>query len=226
MFQSIHPPNARLTKQEMSNICYLAFPDSNSGCMGDTQFTIRLRRSPGQLETSPSSSTYGRHLPPKHFFWGYVYFRQVKDITLPRGYFQKVSILFSSVSSRSFEDSCFQSVVVLSTMSHVGMLGNICAHVADAFFTSGLIALEETYRLSKLWPDLLNISPTENLLIQLAGTKLETSLASEQSAVNSWLLPIAHHAQLLWELVLTAEPIIVFAANPTLGSQTVLALVG
>lgn len=96
MFQSIHPPNARLTKQEMSNICYLAFPDSNSGCMGDTQFTIRLRRSPGQLETSPSSSNYGRHLPPKHFFWGYVYFRQVKDITLPRGYFQKVSICHPS----------------------------------------------------------------------------------------------------------------------------------
>lgn len=27
----------------MSNICYLSFPDSNSGCMGDTQFHFRTK---------------------------------------------------------------------------------------------------------------------------------------------------------------------------------------
>ncbi|XP_044740798.1 protein DENND6A [Chrysoperla carnea] len=206
VIESVHPKDAQITKQEMSNICYLAFPDSNSGCMGDTQFTVRLRRSPGQPDCS--SSAYGRHAsPPKQFLWGYVYFRQVKDITLPRGYFQK-------------------SVVVLSTLSHVGILGNVSAIVADAYFTGGMIALEETYRLSKQWPDPETISLQTPISLHLPGTKIDTTLSTETSIANSWLMPIAAHAQLLWELVLTAEPLIVFAANPTLCSQTVLALVG
>ena len=42
--QVVYPPHARLTEKEKSNICYLAFPDSNSGCMGDTVYSVRLRR--------------------------------------------------------------------------------------------------------------------------------------------------------------------------------------
>jgi len=33
-----------LSEQDRTNICYLAFPDSNSGVMGDTQFHFRIRR--------------------------------------------------------------------------------------------------------------------------------------------------------------------------------------
>lgn len=39
------------------------------------------RKSPSFLQTD------------RDYYWGYVYFRQVKDKSLPRGYFQKVPIV-------------------------------------------------------------------------------------------------------------------------------------
>ena len=94
LLQHIYPKHAVLTKQEISNICYLAFPDSNSGCMGDTNFTIRLPSSSSHTEIKVYKK-YNMKCPVSlqvsdAYFWGYVYFRQVKDITLPRGYLQKV----------------------------------------------------------------------------------------------------------------------------------------
>lgn len=94
-FQSVFPNNVTLSKNEITNICYLAFPDSNSGCMGDTTFTIRLQCSPNKTELKREHQVYNSKCPVAlqinpAYFWGYVYFRQVKDITLPRGYFQKV----------------------------------------------------------------------------------------------------------------------------------------
>ena len=80
---------------EKLNICYLAFPDSNSGCMGDTTFHFRIRCGPGSGQTDKTYTTYNHMCPPalqveSSFYYGYVFFRQVKDKSLPRGYFQKV----------------------------------------------------------------------------------------------------------------------------------------
>lgn len=77
--QVMYPSSAVLTEQEKTSICYLAFPDSNSGCMGDTQFHFRMR-----ALSKPSAT------PESAYYYGFVYFRQVKDKDLPRGYFQKV----------------------------------------------------------------------------------------------------------------------------------------
>lgn len=97
IFQAIYPNDVELSEQEKSNICYLAFPDSNSGCMGDTQFHVRIRKSLNGKCCSESQAlkNYDRKSPmflqtDKDYYWGYVYFRQVKDKNLPRGYFQKV----------------------------------------------------------------------------------------------------------------------------------------
>ena len=43
--QLLLPSAGRLCDQERSSVCYMAFPDSNSGCMGDTQFFFRMLRS-------------------------------------------------------------------------------------------------------------------------------------------------------------------------------------
>lgn len=79
------------------NICYLAFPDSNSGCMGDTKFHIRLRVAPATQYTllkEEHMQFNGQCIPIQKpdtgHYWGFVYFRQIKDNRLPRGYFQKV----------------------------------------------------------------------------------------------------------------------------------------
>lgn len=87
-----------MTEQEKTNICYLAFPDSNSGCMGDTRFHFRLRASPQDGKCSNLIAAHLQYnekcLPTLQanpgYYYGFVYFRQVKDKDLPRGYFQKV----------------------------------------------------------------------------------------------------------------------------------------
>lgn len=91
-----------MTDQEKTNICYLAFPDSNSGCMGDTKFHFRFRASvvPEQKNSlSTAHQNYNESCLPtlqtnSGYFYGFVYFRQVKDKNLPRGYFQKVGTNF------------------------------------------------------------------------------------------------------------------------------------
>ena len=63
--------------------------------MGDTQYHMRIRRNKQSIEHAPALKDYDRKSATflqsdKDYYWGYVYFRQVKDKTLPRGYFQKV----------------------------------------------------------------------------------------------------------------------------------------
>lgn len=85
----------KLSETERSNVCYLAFPDSNSGCMGDTRYHVRIRRNCLESQDKTSRKEYNRKSPAflqysEDYYWGYIYFRQVKNHDLPRGYFQKV----------------------------------------------------------------------------------------------------------------------------------------
>jgi hypothetical protein len=149
--ETIYPSlfNVKLTAQDKLNICYLSFPDSNSGFLGDSQFHFRFKldsnismvnlnaKTPGMTTvghmqsnlTNPNLNHYflGSSLGPplssskisngnasgssssnkyeeynkktptsleidENYMFGYVFFRQVKDKSLKRGYFQKVSI--------------------------------------------------------------------------------------------------------------------------------------
>ncbi|KRZ06415.1 Protein DENND6B [Trichinella zimbabwensis] len=59
-----YPNEAELTKTEILNICYLSFPDSNSDCLGDTQFYFRIRRSArGKEITNPPLVEYNKMCP-------------------------------------------------------------------------------------------------------------------------------------------------------------------
>lgn len=96
IFQAVYPSHIKLSEQERSNVCYLAFPDSNSGCMGDTRYHVRIRQNAKTFQETRALKNYDRKSPiflqtDKDYYWGYVYFRQVKDKNLPRGYFQKVT---------------------------------------------------------------------------------------------------------------------------------------
>lgn len=104
LLQAIYPASVELSEKEKLNICYLAFPDSNSGCIGDTQFHIRLRVAPGTKNTLLNSELQRFSLqcvtvqrPDLGHYWGFVYFRQTKDTSLPRGYFQKVGFFAFSL---------------------------------------------------------------------------------------------------------------------------------
>ncbi len=51
----VHPDD--LSEQDRTNVCYLAFPDSNSGIMGDIQFHFRIRE--GKRNNWVSLLTFG-----------------------------------------------------------------------------------------------------------------------------------------------------------------------
>ncbi|XP_038115021.1 uncharacterized protein LOC6053032 [Culex quinquefasciatus] len=226
----IYPKHVSLTEQEKMNICYLAFPDSNSGCMGDSQFHIRLRVSPGSESSGlrREHADFNCHCLPVHradpgHFWGFVYFRQIKDATLKRGYFQK-------------------SLVLLSRLPFVNLFYEICALIAPSFFASGEPTLEAVCDNICHWPSLM---AGENLSLHLLGSIYEISIPKQnykslaaaekvnrESAAppgsQTQIIASIHeidifkslqfflpHIHLLWELVLTGEPIVVTGTSPT-----------
>ncbi|XP_039718996.1 protein DENND6B isoform X7 [Pteropus medius] len=54
----VYPSDFRLTDKEKSSICYLSFPDSHSGCLGDTQFSFRIRQCGGQRSPWPADDRH------------------------------------------------------------------------------------------------------------------------------------------------------------------------
>lgn len=240
VLEHIYPPSTALSDNERTNICYLAFPDSNSGCMGDTKFHVSLRT------TNPLSShqrAYNRECQPHlkadvGHYWGYVYFRQVKDATSKRGYFQKSFVLVTRVPFHNF----FYELI---------------HRWAPAFFTSGISALEQGCDQIGAWP---RLTTNSQLQLQMLGSIYQiyipaaanrTNFVDSSSAVeaedftnnNSALdsIPISitspneidifgplhtiiHHVQLVWELMLLGEPVVIIATSPTDSSHIVQAL--
>lgn len=115
--ETIYPctSHVKLTPVDKTNICYLSFPDSNSGFLGDSQFHFRFRQdtsinsnhhlhsyynlNSNNSTLNPNYDDYNRKTltgleVDKNYMFGYVFFRQVKDKNLKRGYFQKVEIFF------------------------------------------------------------------------------------------------------------------------------------
>ncbi|XP_053666523.1 protein DENND6A [Anopheles marshallii] len=232
----IYPKHVTLTEQEKMNICYLAFPDSNSGCMGDSQFHIRLRVSSGsENSTLPKGlQDFNCHCMPVHradpgHFWGFVYFRQIKDATLKRGYFQK-------------------SLVLLTRLPFVNLFYELCGVIAPSYFSTGEPTLEAVCDSVCKWPSLLADEP---LQLHLLGHVYEVAVPKQNGKYSTLVLPVdslypanksnvngrhnqtriissVHeidifrslqlflpHIHLLWELVLTGEPIIVTGTSPT-----------
>ncbi|KAK5877223.1 hypothetical protein CesoFtcFv8_026487 [Champsocephalus esox] len=232
----VYPQDVKLTEKERSSICYLSFPDSYSGCLGDTQFSFRLRQSVGRRGGGREEEVYNRDAPPtlktevSHFF-GFVYFRQVKDASVKRGYFQK-------------------SLVLLSRLPFPPLFQTLLQIVAPEFFEKLEPCLETVCNEIDQWPAPV---PGLSLTLPLMGLVLQVRVPSRsdkpggspvrQSAAENLLrtptvLPSIHeldlfrcfqsvlvHLQVLWELLLLGEPLVVMAPSPTVSSETVLALI-
>ncbi|CAN7989094.1 unnamed protein product [Ixodes hexagonus] len=231
------PADVPLSEKEKTSICYLAFPDSNSGCMGDTQFQFRIRQCPlPQRPLSPALAAYNGAVATAlqvdpAYFHGYVYFRQVKDPNVRRGYLQK-------------------SLVVLTRLPLVGLFSRVLSLVAQEYFRTGHPSLEAACRSVDSWPSPV---PGRSLSLPLHGVVVQARIPTLQGLgrplapppssapqgglidplpsvheadLFRCLLPMLSHVQLLWELVLVAEPVVVMASSPAVCSETVHALVG
>lgn len=231
----LYPHNVKLTEKEKTSICYLSFPDSYSGCLGDTQFSFRMRQSVGR-RGSRDGEIYNRDAPAtlqkevSHFF-GYVYFRQVKDVSVKRGYFQK-------------------SLVLLSRLPYTTLFHSLLHIIAPEYFEKLEPCLETVCNEIDQWPKpvpgmTLNL-PVMGVVLQIripsksdkpGGSPIRHA-AKENLLPAPTVLPTIHeldlfkcfqsmliHLQMLWELVLLGEPLVVIAPSPTVSSETVLALV-
>ncbi|KAM7350070.1 protein DENND6B [Cochliomyia hominivorax] len=242
----VYPTDFIPTEQEVTNICYMAFPDSNSGCMGDTKFHMRLRMSPDTSRTVNSNQfrCYNSDCPPvlkadQSHYWGFVYFRQKRDPNLPRGYFQK-------------------SFIIVTRLPFFNLYYEMLNVLAQKYFSEGEEVLKQACRqINTEWP-LLQVGITYNLplfdqcyqiLIPRASSR-KTSSQNESpenscpekifmykpvsikviASVNEVelfhsLSFIIDHMYTLWELVLTAEPIVVVGTSPADCSHMVQTLV-
>uniref|UniRef100_A0A3Q1M6D4 DENN domain containing 6B n=2 Tax=Bos TaxID=9903 RepID=A0A3Q1M6D4_BOVIN len=232
----VYPSDFQLTDKEKSSICYLSFPDSHSGCLGDTQFSFRIRqcggqRCPGHAGEKPGDRGAPASLQrePAHYF-GYVYFRQVKDSSVKRGYFQK-------------------SLVLLSRLPFVRLFQALLGLVAPEFFDKLAPCLEAVCNEIDQWPA---PAPGRTLSLPVMGVVLQVHIPSRADTPESGPLepsghetllpapvvlpsvheldlfrcfrPVLAHVQLLWELMLLGEPLLVLAPSPAVSSEMVLAL--
>uniref|UniRef100_A0A803T1U6 UDENN domain-containing protein n=1 Tax=Anolis carolinensis TaxID=28377 RepID=A0A803T1U6_ANOCA len=146
---------------QKTSICYLAFPDSYSGSLGDTQYCFRFRQSGARLREPPwaQSAAYRKEAPAAlqqetaHYF-GYVYFRQVKDPSVKRGYFQK-------------------SLVLVSRLPYVNLFQSLLQLVAPEYFDKLEPCLEAVCSEIDQWPppvpgQTLNL-PVMGVVIQVPG---------------------------------------------------------
>ncbi|XP_013404768.1 protein DENND6A isoform X2 [Lingula anatina] len=232
----VYPGHVKLTEREKINICYLSFPDSNSGCMGDTKFHFRIRQCPGRKNHILAHDDFNRECPASlqidnAYYYGYVYFRQTKDKSIRRGYFQK-------------------SLVLVSKLPFIPLLEHMVEIMAPEYFDNGEPSLEAACHDIDQWPE---PTPGETLNLPLMGSVVQVRIPSRsdkvigavqtkthtvpQIPVNhvlqsihetdlfSAFQPVLQHLQLMWELVLTGEPVVVMASSPTLCANAVQALV-
>ncbi|EHH20353.1 hypothetical protein EGK_03195, partial [Macaca mulatta] len=228
----VYPNDFRLTDKEKSSICYLSFPDSHSGCLGDTQFSFRMRQCGGQRSPWHADDRhYNSRAPvalqrePAHYF-GYVYFRQVKDRSVKRGYFQK-------------------SLVLVSRLPFVRLFQALLSLIAPEYFDKLAPCLEAVCSEIDQWPA---PAPGQTLNLPVMGVVVQVRIPSrvdksESSPPKQNLLPapmvlasvheldlfrcfrpVLTHVQTLWELVLLGEPLLVLAPSPDVSSEMVLAL--
>lgn len=238
VLEHVYPPNAELSHTERTNICYLAFPDSNSGCKGDTKFHISLRtKSPLTSYQRAFNRECQTHLKADlGHYWGYVYFRQMKDASSKRGYFQKSFVLITRLPFHNFFYELIQ-------------------RWAPAYFASGLSALEQGCEQITTWPRLGSniqlqlhiLGSVYQIFFPAAANRLGSELVESEDVTNnnnfipgsipisinspneidifSPLHTIIHHVQLMWELMVLGEPLVIIATSPTDSSHIVQALI-
>ncbi|KAF0697775.1 Aste57867_11568 [Aphanomyces stellatus] len=136
--EMLYPDAAPLSAEARQSIAYLALPHSNKHEEGDTQFSFRFRRQDPNTAVSASTS----------FYYGFVLFRQRKDTTRNRGYFQK-------------------SLVVITTLPFVGLYDRVLRIVGPLYFQVGNPLLQALFENIGHWPSPV---PDSTMVLPVAGT--------------------------------------------------------
>ncbi|EPY84849.1 hypothetical protein CB1_000437011 [Camelus ferus] len=183
---------------QKSSICYLSFPDSHSeGPPGAGAQLLLLTglRCPGSLVSIPgrlSRPTLSSRAPrwrlctlqvpfhalnvnpqrePAHYF-GYVYFRQVKDSSVKRGYFQKLCVWAQGIPS----------LVLVSRLPFVRLFQALLSLIAPEYFDKLVPCLEAVCSEIDQWPDPM---PGQTLNLPVMGVVLQVHIPSRADKPES-----------------------------------------
>ncbi|KAL8583445.1 hypothetical protein ACOMHN_044804 [Nucella lapillus] len=205
----IYPGHIKLSDKEKMNICYLSFPDSNSGCMGDTQFHFRIRQCPGRKPSVKAHNSYNRDCPVS--LQSVVLITKLPFVAL---FAQLVGIMapeYFDNGEPSLEAACHDidqwpcpvpgDTLNLPIMGTVIQVRVPCR--SDKVTGATPARNQSTHTI-----------PAHSILPSLHEVDIYSAFQS--------ILP---HVQLLWELVLLGEPIVVMAASPSVTCACVQALV-
>ncbi len=89
VIEQIYPQDIHLSKETKHKISSLALPHTNKHIEGDTQFCFRYRIS---TELTLEQHNYSQ----QQYQYGFVLFRQRKDVSCTRGFFQKSLVLLTN----------------------------------------------------------------------------------------------------------------------------------
>ncbi|CAF4099893.1 unnamed protein product [Rotaria magnacalcarata] len=151
------PNHCKLSDKEKLNLSYLSFPDANSTFLGDIQYHFRIRH---ESSLPTYYQYYNSIVPPalqvdSNSLFGYVHFRQIRDKTVKRGYFQK-------------------SLVLLSKLPFISLFISIVSQLGPNYFQYGLTSLETCCHLmDRQWPE---PEPGKTLLLPLLGNVLQVRI--------------------------------------------------
>ncbi|KAM9071330.1 protein DENND6B isoform 4-T4 [Megaptera novaeangliae] len=151
---------------------------------------------------------------PAHYF-GYVYFRQVKDSSVKRGYFQKA--LLSLVAPEYFDKlaPCLEAVCDEVDQWPAPVPGQ----TLNLPVMGVVLQVHIPSRADKPESGPPKQCSHENLL---PAPVVLTSV--HELDLFRCFRPVLAHVQLLWELMLLGEPLLVLAPSPAVSSEMVLAL--
>ncbi|CAB1315696.1 unnamed protein product, partial [Coregonus sp. 'balchen'] len=176
--------------------------DNYMCCLGDTQFCFRFRQASGRMSSLGFFlDQFDRDAPvclkrDQGHYYGYVYFRQVRDKSLKRGYFQK-------------------SLVLISKLPYVMFFHSLLKLIAPEYFEKQEPCLEAACNDIDRWP---TPHPGKILTLPIMGTVMKVRIPTCYDKPGTSQL-------MLWELVLLGEALVVMAPSPAESSDTVLALV-
>ncbi|XP_068080251.1 protein DENND6A isoform X1 [Danio rerio] len=205
----IYPHHSKLTEKEKTSICYLSFPDSNSGCLGDTQFCFRFRQAAGR------KSSLGCFL--EHF-----------DRDAPVSL--KSLVLISKLPYVTFFHSLLKLIAPEYFEKQEPCLEAACNDI-DRWPTpcpGKILSLPIMGVVMKLRIPTCYDKPGTSQLVQSTPSDSQVSIilpTVHEVDLFRCFHPVFFHIQMLWELVLLGEALVVMAPSPAESSDTVLALV-
>ncbi|XP_077804941.1 protein DENND6B isoform X9 [Macaca mulatta] len=205
----VYPNDFRLTDKEKSSICYLSFPDSHSGCLGDTQFSFRMRQCGGQR--SPW------HADDRHYNSRAPVALQSLVLVSRLPFVRLFQALLSLIAPEYFDKlaPCLEAVCSEIDQWPAPAPGQ----TLNLPVMGVVVQVRIPSRVDKSESSPPKQCDQENLL------PAPMVLASvHELDLFRCFRPVLTHVQTLWELVLLGEPLLVLAPSPDVSSEMVLAL--